>query len=88
MKPRQAPPKGSAPKPRRRATAETALRFGCVNPPWKVAVTEGRPRDEELDPGDAVPEGVAPRDPLPLTEEKRRAKEKLDRLSEERKPEV
>lgn len=50
-------------------------------------MTEERLRDE-VDPGDAVPEGVAPRDPPPLTEEERRVKEKLERLPEERKPEA
>ena len=32
------------------------------------------------DPGDAVPEGVAPAEPVPLTEQDRQAKRQLERL--------
>jgi hypothetical protein len=39
-----------------------------------------RHRPREVDPGDAVPEGVAPAEPVPLTEEDRRVKAKLERL--------
>ncbi len=35
------------------------------------------------DPGDAVPPGVAPVEPVPLTDEDRRVREKLEHLGEE-----
>jgi hypothetical protein len=38
-----------------------------------------RPRGG-IDPGDAVPEGVAPEEPAPLTEEEKRVLEKLRNL--------
>ena len=50
-------------------------------------MTEDQPRDT-VDPGDSVPEGVAPLEPPELTEEERRVKEKLERLPEERQPEA
>ena len=37
-------------------------------------------RLEGVDPGDAVPPGVAPVEPVPLTEEDRRVKAKLETL--------
>lgn len=37
-----------------------------------------------IDPGDAVPEGVAPLEPAPLTEEEKRVLEKLRNLSKGR----
>ena len=40
-------------------------------------------RDEDaVDPGDAVPEGVAPKDPPPPSAEDLRIKRKLERLGE------
>ena len=34
----------------------------------------------QRDPGDAVPPGVAPQSPAPLTEEDRKVRDKLERL--------
>jgi hypothetical protein len=42
-----------------------------------------RPRGER-DPGDAVPPGVAPLEPAPLTEEEKRVLERLRNLPRER----
>lgn len=41
--------------------------------------------ERTVDPGDAVPEGVAPKYPPPLSEEELRVKRKLEQLGEERK---
>lgn len=40
----------------------------------------------EHDPGDAVPPGVAPATPAPLTEADRAAKARLERLAENPEP--
>ncbi len=40
----------------------------------------------EIDPGDAVPPGVAPAEPVPLSETDRQAKAKLERLGRKPKP--
>ena len=39
-----------------------------------------RRRPYEVDPGDTVPEGGAPAEPAPLSEEDRRVKARLERL--------
>lgn len=44
--------------------------------------------DPNHDPGDAVPEGVAPAEPVPLTEEDRRIKRQLEELPKQQKPET
>jgi hypothetical protein len=40
----------------------------------------------EIDPGDAVPPGVAPAEPVPLSNADRAAKAKLEKLGESRSP--
>jgi hypothetical protein len=46
-----------------------------------------RNEGQDIDPGDSVPDGVAPKYPPPRTEEDRRVKEKLERLGETPEPE-
>lgn len=43
-----------------------------------ASVTRSEPPRQSLDPGDAVPPGIAPEEPIPPDEEAERAQEKLD----------
>jgi hypothetical protein len=45
-------------------------------------MTMGGQGEARRDPGDAVPPGVAPEDPAPLTQEDRKVKRKLEQLGE------
>ncbi len=56
-------------------------RFGTVDLSWEI-VMAGKRDETPVDPGDAVPEGVAPKDPPPPSEEDLRVKRKLERLGE------
>ncbi|WP_207541246.1 hypothetical protein [Sabulicella rubraurantiaca] len=41
---------------------------------------------KEVDPGDSVPEGVAPLEPPALSEEEQKVKEKLEQIGNKPKP--
>jgi hypothetical protein len=46
----------------------------------EISMTMGSESEARRDPGDAVPPGVAPEDPAPLTDEDRKVKRKLEQL--------
>ena len=63
-----------------RAVGEIARRMGQQA---EGDMDPGRP----FDPGDAVPEGVAPQEPVPLTPEDKKVRRALERLPKRRRGE-
>jgi hypothetical protein len=56
---------------------QTMRHFGAVS---REVVMAGKGDERSVDPGDAVPEGVAPKDPPPPSDDDLRVKRKLERL--------